>query len=340
VVADDVRVDLDAYIAVHRPAWDRLRDLTKRANRLSGAEADELVALYQRVATHLSVIRSAAPDATVVAELSTLLARARGAVTGGQESGLRELSRFLSASFPAAVYRQRHWWITAGLVWLAVSVAIGWYVAVTPSVQATVGAPEEIRQLVEQDFADYYSQDPAASFAARVWTNNAWVAAACLVLGIALGLPVVWVLWQNAVNVGVAGGLMAAYGRLDVFFGLITPHGLLELTAVFIAAGVGFRLGWTVIDPGPRPRSRAVAEEGRAAIGVALGIALVLFASGLIEAFVTPSGLPTWARIGIGALAEAVFLGYVWILGRRAASEGETGDLLVEDRGAIAPVAG
>jgi uncharacterized membrane protein SpoIIM required for sporulation len=339
-VADDGRVDLDAYIAVHRPAWERLRQLTKRANRLSGAEADELVVLYQRVATHLSVIRSAAPDATVVAELSTLLARARGAVTGGPESGLRELTRFFTASFPAAVYRHRHWWITAGLVWITVSVAIGWYVAATPSVQAAVGAPDEIRQLVQEDFVNYYSEHPATSFAARVWTNNAWVAAACLVLGIALGLPVVWVLWQNAVNVGVAAGLMAAYGRLDIFFGLITPHGLLELTAVFIAAGVGLRLGWTVIDPGPRPRSRAVAEEGRAAVGVALGVALVLVISGLIEAFVTPSGLPTWGRIAVGAVAEVVFLTYVWTLGRHAVTAGETGDLLAEDRGASAPVVG
>ena len=41
----------------------------------------------------------------------------------------------------------------------------------------------------------------------------------------------------------------------------------------------------------------------------------------------TPSALPTWARIGIGALAEAAFLTYVFILGRRAARAGETGDL-------------
>jgi hypothetical protein len=31
----------------------------------------------------------------------------------------------------------------------------------------------------------------------------------------------------------------------------------------------------------------------------------------VLEAFVTPSPLPSWARIGIGAVAEAAFLGYV-----------------------------
>ncbi|CAM5682112.1 hypothetical protein SHIRM173S_08007 [Streptomyces hirsutus] len=105
-------------------------------------------------------------------------------------------------------------------------------------------------------------------------------------------------------NLGVGFGLMASVGRLDTFLGLVLPHGLLELTAVFVAAGTGLRLGWTLIDPGPRPRRRALAEEGRAALAMAIGLALVLFVSGAIEGFVTPSGLPTWARITIGVVAE------------------------------------
>jgi uncharacterized membrane protein SpoIIM required for sporulation len=205
-----------------------------------------------------------------------------------------------------------------------VSFALGWWVATHPEVQASVASPEQIRQLVEKDFENYYSESPAASFAAKVWTNNAWVAALSLASGILI-LPVFWGLWQNAVNVGVAGGLMAAGGKLDIFFGLITPHGLLELTAVFVAAGAGLRLGWCWISPGRRTRSEALAEEGRVAAGLAVGLVIVLFVSGVIEAFVTPSPLPTWARVGIGVVVEILFLLYVFVLGRRAALGGETG---------------
>ncbi len=68
---------------------------------------------------------------------------------------------------------------------------------------------------------------------------------------------------------------------------------------------------------------------------MALGLVGVLAVSGCIEAFVTPSPLPTWARIAIGILAEATFLAYVFVLGRRAYLRGHTGDLdpaLLEDR--------
>ncbi|KJY21001.1 membrane protein, partial [Streptomyces sp. NRRL S-444] len=188
-------------------------------------------------------------------------------------------------------------------------------------------------------YETYYSSNPAGSFAAQVWTNNAQAAAICLVLGAFLGIPVLWILFLNMLNLGTGIGLMASADRLDVFLGLILPHGLLELTAVFVAAGTGLRLGWTVIDPGPRTRRAALAEQGRAALGMAIGLAVVLFVSGLIEGFVTPSGLPTWARIAIGVVAEAAFLAYVYVLGGRASSAGEAGDVEAADQTATLPTA-
>jgi uncharacterized membrane protein SpoIIM required for sporulation len=98
--------------------------------------------------------------------------------------------------------------------------------------------------------------------------------------------------------------------------GLLAPHGLLELTAVFLAGAVGMRLGWMVIAPGDRPRGQVLAEQGRAVVAVAVGLVVVLAVSGLLEAMVTPSPLPTWLRIGIGVLAEAAFLAYVVHFGR------------------------
>jgi len=333
-------VDVDAYVAAHRRDWDRLESLLRRRGRLDGAEADELVMLYQRVATHLSVIRSSSPDPALLGRLSSLVARARAAVTGSHSPAWKDAARFFTVGFPAAVYRSMRWWASVAVAFCAVAAAVGAWVAANPHVQASIAAPEEIRQLVEQDFAAYYSSNPAGSFAAQVWTNNVWVAAGSLILGALVGLPVIYILWQNALNVGIAGGLMAAGDRLDLFFGLILPHGLLELTAVFVAAGAGLRLGWTVVDPGRRPRAQALAEEGRAVAGIALGLVVVLLVSGVIEGFVTPSGLPTWARIGIGVLAEAVFIGYVVLLGGRAVRAGETGDVSGAAATDVAPSTG
>lgn len=321
------RVDIDAFVSAHRPAWDRLEHLIKRRSSLTGPEVDELVDLYQRVSTHLSIVRSSSADAMLTGRLSALVAKARSAVTGAHTPAWRELVRFVTVTFPVVAYRARWWWLATSLACVAVAWVLGVWVASNPQVQTSIASPDEITQLVEHDFADYYSENPAASFAGHVWINNAWVSAQVIIYSIFLGLPIPLILWSNAANLGVSAGLMASRDKLDIFFGLIMPHGLLELTAVFLAASVGMRLGWTVIDPGPRKRVEALAEQGRAVVSVAIGLVGVLFVSGLIEAFVTPSGLPTPVRVGIGVLAEGAFLAYVIVFGRRALSQNETGDL-------------
>ncbi|MCG5218442.1 stage II sporulation protein M [Streptosporangium sp. KLBMP 9127] len=331
-------MDIDAFVMAHRPVWDRLEELVRRRRSLSGAEVDELVDLYQRVATHLSIVRSGSADPVLVGRLSSLVARARSAVTGAHTPAWREFARFFAVSFPVVAYRARWWWLGTSLVFIAVSAVLATWVALNPEVQASLASPEEITQLVEHDFADYYSENPAASFAGLVWINNVWVSMQVIIFSIFLGLPIPWILWQNAANVATSAGLMASRDKLDIFFGLITPHGLLELTAVFLASAVGMRLGWTVLAPGPRRRGEALAEQGRAVMSVALGLIVVLLVSGLIEALVTPSGLPTWARIAIGVIAEALFLAYVLVLGRRAVAAHETGD--VERAPDVAPSAG
>ena len=95
---------------------------------------------------------------------------------------------------------------------------LGWWVARAPAVQAALLPRAEVRDLVNHEFQHYYSQYAATSFAAKVWTNNVWVAAESLIFGVLLGLPTLLVLFENAANVGVQGGLMVAHGKGGLFF--------------------------------------------------------------------------------------------------------------------------
>ena len=330
-------MDLDAYVGAHQGTWLRLDALSRRRPR-SGAEADELVDLYQEVATHLSVVRSTAPDPSVIAYLSSLLARARTRSSGTRTASWSGVADFFWRRFPAALYRTRRWWLSTMLASYAVTAVMMWWLVQHPQVEQSLLDPAQVDRLVNSDFEGYYSESAASHFAAQVWTNNAWVAALCIALGV-LGAPIVYLLWQNVANVALIGSIMLRHDRGSLFFGLILPHGLLELTAVFVAAGVGLRLFWSWVAPGAVPRARSIAAEGRSAGGVVFGLAVVLLVSGVIEAFVTPSGLPTWARITIGVAAELLFLAYVFGPGRRAVRAGWTGDVdaaLLEDRVATA----
>jgi uncharacterized membrane protein SpoIIM required for sporulation len=318
-------MDLDAYSAAHRAEWDRLADLGRR-RRLDGAQADELIEGYQAGATQLSVIKTAAGSTAQGDRLSVILSRARLRFTGVSVNVLAQVPRFFLVQLPAALYRLR--WLTLAVAFATVLVAALYAVWASnnPEVLANFGSPAELEQLANQGFVSYYSENPASSFAGRVWTNNAWIAAQCVAFGI-LGVYVPYIVLQNAQNLGVTAAIMFAYDEADTFFFYIAPHGLLELTAIFVAAAAGLRIFWSWIAPGARTRGQALAADARALFNVATGLVFVLLISGVIEGYVTPAPWPWPVKIGIGAAALLAFLAYMLVLGGRAARAGESGDL-------------
>lgn len=331
-------MDVDAYTAAHRDDWDRLNALARQRS-FSGAAADELIDRYQSGATQLSVLKTSAGSTVQGDQLSISLSRARQRFTGTRSNVLSQMPRFFARQLPAALYRLR--WLTLAVA-VATAIIAGlyaWWALSNPNVLANFGSDAQLRQLVDHQFVDYYSENPAASFAGQVWTNNAWIAAQCIAFGI-LGVYVPVVVLQNAQNIGVTGAVMFAYDKGDVFFQYIAPHGMLELTSIFVAAAAGIRIFWAWIAPGPRTRGQALAEDGRALFTVAIGLVVTLFVSGIIEGFVTPSSLPWPIKIGIGALALAAFLFYMLFVGGRASRAGETGDLGEFEAGARRIIAG
>lgn len=321
-------MDVDALRAHRRGEWDRLDELT-RSRGLSGAEIDELVVRYRAASADLSEVKTSAGRTPLGDALSLTLARARGRLTGQSENVLRQLPRFFLLQLPAALYRVRWTTLAIAVAFYAIMVLVAGWMAGDPALLATMGSDQALQDYAENQFTQYYN--PAAEFAGAVWTNNAWIAAQCILFGIT-GIFPIYVLMSNAVGVGQSIGVLFAYGHGDAVLYLI-PHGLLELTCIFIAGAAGLQLFWAMIVPGPRTRVAALAAAGRSLGTIVVGLILGLALSGLVEGFVTGQPWPWAVRIGIGALALAAMLFYMLVVGRRAAKAGETGDLTEYEAG-------
>lgn len=330
------QVDADALAEMRRAEWQRLDALSRR-RRLSGAEVDELIMRYRAASADLAELKTSVGDSPQGAYVSTILAAARLRITGAGEDLPAQAARFFARQLPAALYRVR--WTTAVIAVCFVLVVLlsGAWLAADPALMAALGPPDELRRYAEEDFVDYYG--PMASFAGMVWLNNAWIAMQCVLFGVT-GLWPVWMLVQNAMNLGVAVAVMSSYGHLDTMLLHILPHGLLELTSIFVAAAAGLHVFWAWAAPGRRTRAESLASAGRSLATVAIGLVFALLLSGLVEGFVTGSALPWALKIGIGAVALGAFAFYMLVIGRRAALRGESGDLLEYESGTPTLTAG
>src|SRR5690606_19583296 len=218
---------------------------------------------YRAASADLAELKTSVGDSPQGAYLSSILAKARMRLTGASDNVLAQLGRFFSDQLPAALYRLRWTTLAVALGFIAIVVGVAAWVSSDPALVATLGPADFLQQYAEEEFTGYYTENPAAVFAGMVWTNNAWIAAQCVMFGIT-GIWPLYVIAQNAFGLGVSAAVMAVNDRADVMVLYILPHGMLEMKAIFVAAAGGLHMFWAWVAPGRRSRAAALAQEGRA----------------------------------------------------------------------------
>jgi uncharacterized membrane protein SpoIIM required for sporulation len=304
------------WIARRRSHWDRLAALLAQADQsglaqLSRAELQEMALLYRQVAADLSVLRQDATARTYADHVNQLLARAHHIIYSGKKATLASIFRFLRDEYPAIFQRQLRY---VGLS-LAVSVAWGLLGAVITSAR-----PEFMRHFVgpamistmerhEMWTKSVVTVAPMAS--SYIMTNNLTVSFVTFAGGIVFGLGTFWFLYRNGMMLGVIGAACHQYGMSIALWSFVAPHGSLELPAILIAGGAGFRLGHAMLFPGALRWKDSVARGGIEATRLVSGIIPMLIIAGILEGFFSPSHAPVWLKFTVGGLLFTLML--IWL---------------------------
>lgn len=308
-----------------------LEQLAKKV-RLNPAEASEFLTLYRAASKDLSRIVTVAPDSETAARLSVIVHRARTHLSSIPRGPMSAFVRFAVRSLPASLYRLR--WMLLGVTafFLGSAVVAAVWALNTPGALDALMPPAQQQAFAEDEFVDYYKENPNSVFALGVWTNNAWIAVQWIALGIT-GIYVVFGLLMNGVNVGFSAAVMYAHDYEADFWSYILPHGIPEITCILIAAAAGLQIFVAWVIPRAMTRGQALAKEARSLMTVAGGLVFFLFLSGLVEGFITPNPLPVWLKISVGVGLTLGIFAYATLLGRPVLMAGGDGDLEEERAG-------
>lgn len=319
-------MDVDTYIAIHEPEWKRLAHATARGRRglanLSGVEIEDVLRLYQRAAANLAEVRTRYHDPRLTQYLNGIVARAHGAIYSVRPRTIGGFVRLFGSRYRDALRRARPCVIVAAAVLFGVAALTQLWVAGSREAQAGLLPPvaqEALRRAAGEPAFDL----PSATVSTFILVNNVQVAFLAFALGVGLGIGTLYVLVQNAVLLGALAGAYQSVGRSGDFWSLVLPHGLLELTAISIAAGAGLWMGWSLIDPGDRRRAEALAVASRDAVTVLVGVIPAFVVAAFIEGFITPSPVPGPVKIGLGAAVAAAYVLFLFAP-RGAARAGRT----------------
>jgi len=157
--------------------------------------------------------------------------------------------------------------------------------------------------------------------ASGIMTNNLTVCFTVFASGVTAGALTLLLLLENGVLIGVIGAACWQAGMGTKLWSFVAGHGALELPAIFISGGAGLLLARGLLFPGLLPRREALAEAGRQAVQLVLGIIPILVVAGTIEGFISPSPYPPGLKFLLGAGMGSALAAYLFLGGRDRTAE-------------------
>jgi uncharacterized membrane protein SpoIIM required for sporulation len=332
-----------AIVTTRSPRWiafsARLSEAQRRGLRsFNETQVREFVEEYRALSTDLARLRTATrgESSDELFYLGRLVSGAHNLLYRDRRNTLRQVLRFIAVDVPAEVRRSAVP-IAIGAAFMFGPAAIAWTAVVrNPAVAASfipVSMLDRAEEGVERaKHKTGYIPDPEVFrplMASQIIANNVQVTFAAFAFGVTAGIATLLILVLNGMSLGGVFGLYQSKGILGLLVAFVAPHGVLELSAICIAAGGGLLIAGAMLVPGDRTRGRALVENGRRAMRLITASTLLLIVAGSLEGMVSP--IPTWAlwqKLAVSGATFVLLAAYIGVgarwPGRRGASASET----------------
>ena len=322
--AGRITVPAERFVQKKRQGWESFRTTALRVERagvgsLAPGEIPAFAAQYREVAADLARARTYQVDPRVIAYLERVVSAGHNALYRARGKEPTALPHYILRDFPAAVVQSWQYVLLAFLLFI-VPAGVG-YVMIRdrPALADEIVSPVMIaraeeaaeRQVEGRGYAEM-SKNERPVAAAWIMSNNINVSIGTFVGGLTGGLLTAWLLFLNGMMMGLVIGLFQNYHALNYLLTFVAGHGVLELTAIFISAGAGFRLAKAMIAPGDRTRKDALIEEGKIAARMIGAVVTLLVIAGTIEGLLSASNAsPLW-KYGVSAATAVLLVLYLW----------------------------
>jgi uncharacterized membrane protein SpoIIM required for sporulation len=309
------------WLNKRRPFWERLTELIARSGRtgvrtLSHKELQELGLLYRQAASDLAAVREDPLEQGLARNLNQLLARAHNLLYAGRRHSASGIVKFYRYDFPR-IFRQTFKYTFAAFLLFLFSGLAGAFLCLHDSAFEKYILPPSMIETIDRHkmWTDsILSVKPKES--SRIMTNNISVCASTFASGILAGIGTIVLLIFNGLLIGVIGVACFEGNMSNMLWSFVAPHGVLELPAIFISGGAGLLLAKGFLFPGLLTRRESIFRAGGEAARLMLGVIPILVFAGIIEGFLSPTGLPPVLKYSFAAALFTLFALYLTRSGR------------------------
>ena len=271
--------------------------------------------MYRQTASDLATVREDVTSHQLTFYLNQLLGRAHNLIYMGHKQKMSGLVRFYAQTFPQVFRETFRQTFLAFLIFTVTGIAT-WAVTIhDPAFAHRVLGPEMMATIEKREMWTQSIVTVKPLAASGIMTNNLAVCFATFALGITAGLGTIRLMVTNGMLIGVIGAATWQAGMALQLWSFVAAHGVLELPAIFISGGAGLEIARGMLFPGLLPRRESLALAGGRAARLMIGIIPILIIAGVIEGFVSPSGIATPLKFLLAAVLFAGLTTYLWLAG-------------------------
>ena len=311
------------FITQNEEHWKALESFNRRVKnggirRLDAADVREFARLFRLASHNLAYAKTHFPTSHVLPYLNNIVGVTHNYFYVRQSKSLRDVGAYFTRTFPSAVRETWRFWVFAMALFVMGMLFAGFYVAHDPTRLHDFMPPGWGDGFVAgetPDFGDGSVEWEYTLMTAVITTNNIAVSFNAIAGGLLAGLGTVIILVYNGFIVGGLFGFFHQAGTdMVTAYGLVLPHGVIELMAIFLAGGCGLMLARGLLIPGEMTRRQSLIMQAKNAARLLPGIVAMLVVAGIIEGYFTPLGIdPIWKLL----FAGATFVGMVAYFARR-----------------------
>ncbi len=308
-------MNVKRFIQLHREDWKQLEHfvslLHKKRSKLTGPTIDQFYSLYQKSAQNLSYAQTYFPNEEVTPYLNGLVSKSHNLLYKDQITSGKQISHFFSTTFIRLFLDQ--WKFIFVAMMLFTLGGLGSFFAVLNDSQSMYTIlPADLAQGVDPDqLGSMDGQVNSSMMSASIMTNNIKVAILAFAGGVTFGLLTVYVLIYNGILIGALAALFLQHGKMYEFWAYIVPHGMIELTAIFIAGGAGLLMGYKLFVPGQFSRGYQLMTQAKRSVQLLLGTIPLFIIAGIIEGFITPAAISLEAKYSVAFLTVIGLIVYI-----------------------------
>src|ERR1051325_3782075 len=310
----------ERFVTRKRQGWERFRQEAVRVERvglksLAPQQLLDFVGRYREGAADLARARTYGAEERVLEYLGRVVTAGHNAVYGLRGVRRRRLGQLIAREFPAAVFAARAYVLTAALLFAVPAVAGYTLIRAQPDLAYEVMPAEMIARAEEgqnrqsEGFGYAEQESPFLPLmASGIIANNVQIAFVAFAFGILGGVGPALTLIFNGMFFGAVVGLFANFHLAGWLLTFVVGHGVLELTAIFVAGGAGLLVARALIAPGDLTRHDALIVNGRVAARLVGAATCMLILAGTIEGFNSASDAPVILKYLVSS-ASVVLLG-------------------------------